>query len=230
MIETICSNCGNIRIFEDSFAGKKFKCPSCGNVVEIKLLETETIVETDNVSNASVEDAVSKRRQELANAKKKLSDKELRIQKKREKEDAEIERILQERLEHSRKIFEREKKSLYIYPLCYAFIIIYNAYIKHYLWQNDFMDFINGIITVLAWAGWIFVIEKFISYKSHKMSWFGGNSNMEFTEECIEETRKSIIHEKFPYREKSDDIDIEKIGDDLKKVMYELDQHDKLNR
>lgn len=62
MIETICSNCGNIRIFEDSFAGKKFKCPSCGNVVEIKLLETETIVETDNVSNASVEDAVSKRR------------------------------------------------------------------------------------------------------------------------------------------------------------------------
>ncbi len=35
MIESICSNCGSKKVFDDDKAGKKFKCPTCETVVLI---------------------------------------------------------------------------------------------------------------------------------------------------------------------------------------------------
>ena len=35
MIKTICNACGNERSFQDSYLGRKFKCPACGNIILI---------------------------------------------------------------------------------------------------------------------------------------------------------------------------------------------------
>ena len=36
MIESVCSNCGNKKVFEDDKLGKKFKCPSCSTTIVIE--------------------------------------------------------------------------------------------------------------------------------------------------------------------------------------------------
>ena len=46
MIETICQKCGNIKTFSEDKAGKKFKCPSCQEVVAIEFAKT---ISTQNV-------------------------------------------------------------------------------------------------------------------------------------------------------------------------------------
>ena len=86
MIETICSNCGNIRVFEDSYAGRKFKCPECGEVVEIKPTATKEVETKDETSNELVEGLVTKKRQELSDAESMISEKETKKQHQREKE------------------------------------------------------------------------------------------------------------------------------------------------
>lgn len=52
MIETVCSNCGNKKTFEDSFEGKTFKCPSCSNPVKVQnlgsLLNIEPVAQTSS--------------------------------------------------------------------------------------------------------------------------------------------------------------------------------------
>jgi hypothetical protein len=43
MIETVCKRCGNRKSFSEDKFGKKFKCPNCGNVVQIEeALEAES--------------------------------------------------------------------------------------------------------------------------------------------------------------------------------------------
>ena len=39
MITTTCKSCGNSRSFDDSYAGKKYKCPGCGNPVTISSID-----------------------------------------------------------------------------------------------------------------------------------------------------------------------------------------------
>jgi|GEM_PF-1951792 len=38
MIETKCPNCGNVKYFSEDKNGKRFKCPTCEQVVEIEMI------------------------------------------------------------------------------------------------------------------------------------------------------------------------------------------------
>lgn len=48
MIETICPHCGNKRTFEDSFAGRTFRCPNCKEPVTIQSVAEMVKAETDS--------------------------------------------------------------------------------------------------------------------------------------------------------------------------------------
>lgn len=52
MITTTCKSCGNTRSFQDTYSGRKFKCPSCGKPVTIGTIDTvnsKTDTENTNV-------------------------------------------------------------------------------------------------------------------------------------------------------------------------------------
>lgn len=224
MIETICSNCGNKRVFEDSYSGRKFKCPTCGNIVEIKLLEAETVLVTDEVSNSSVEDAVMQRRQELEEAKQKLADKNRKKQEQREEEDAEIERILKERLENTVEIFKKESRDVWFWFLLYVCCVFYILFVDlEHQSTGAFMAICNFFIGIYFLVGWLVVIIKIVKHRNNKRSWFGDNNDYTFTKECIDLTRKAIIREKYPESEKMSDIDFAKKGDEVKKILYQLE-------
>lgn len=223
MIETICSNCGNKRVFEDSYLGRKFKCPTCGNIVEIKRLEAETALETDEVSNSSVEDAVMQRRQELEEAKQKLADKNRKQQEQREEEDAEIERILKERLENTVEIFKKERRSVWFWSLLYVACVLYFLADPEPQATNAFMAICLFFIGLYLLVGWLVVIIKIVKHRNNKRGWFGDNDDYTFTKECIDSTRKTIIREKYPEREKMSDLDFAKKGDEVKKILYQLE-------
>lgn len=48
MIETICPHCGNKKIFEDSFAGRTFRCPNCKEPVTIQSVADAVAAESDS--------------------------------------------------------------------------------------------------------------------------------------------------------------------------------------
>jgi hypothetical protein len=56
MIETICSNCGNRKSFDEAHEGKTFKCPSCEEPVKIEsigtLIDVEPASKTNNYAQA----------------------------------------------------------------------------------------------------------------------------------------------------------------------------------
>lgn len=228
MIETICSNCGNIRVFEDSYAGRKFKCPECGEVVEIKPTETKDVETKDETSNDSVETMVTKKRQELSDAEKKLANKEKKEQKKREKEGEKIEKELQKRLEFSLGQFKREKTLAYVLPLLYVAAILYVYYDPtENLKENWFISLFNMFVGLYCLGGWLIAGIYVARYRDHKKGWFGGSNDCVFTEDCKEATRKNIIHEMFPEREMEEkarqDAEMQKQKIQLEKILYELD-------
>jgi DNA-directed RNA polymerase subunit RPC12/RpoP len=47
MIETICTTCGNKKNFDDSNAGRTFKCPNCGALVKIEPIGVQVTVESN---------------------------------------------------------------------------------------------------------------------------------------------------------------------------------------
>ncbi len=47
MIESICSNCGSKKVFDDDKAGKKFKCPTCETVVVIEKIDIDASMEKE---------------------------------------------------------------------------------------------------------------------------------------------------------------------------------------
>lgn len=52
MIESICQNCGNKKMFSDDKSGKKYKCPNCNEVVTIESIGTSITNEHQtNVTN-----------------------------------------------------------------------------------------------------------------------------------------------------------------------------------
>ena len=48
MIETICPNCGNKKTFDDSYAGRTFRCPNCKEPVTIQSVVEMVKDETDS--------------------------------------------------------------------------------------------------------------------------------------------------------------------------------------
>lgn len=53
MIESICQNCGNKKMFSDDKSGKKYKCPNCNEVVLIESIGTLITTELQaNVTNS----------------------------------------------------------------------------------------------------------------------------------------------------------------------------------
>ena len=63
MIETICQNCGNQKLFEESFIGRTFKCPNCSQPVKIQNLSTELSTEPLSKTN-TLEDEISRAEKE----------------------------------------------------------------------------------------------------------------------------------------------------------------------
>lgn len=51
MIESICSNCGNRKTFDDDKLGKKYKCPSCSNTVVIEKINVTSSMQDEIVLN-----------------------------------------------------------------------------------------------------------------------------------------------------------------------------------
>jgi hypothetical protein len=60
MIQTVCSSCGFTKTFTDENAGKKYKCPTCSNVVEIGSLD---VITQEDIGGISIE-SISKNKEE----------------------------------------------------------------------------------------------------------------------------------------------------------------------
>lgn len=53
MIESICQNCGNKKMFSEDKSGKKYKCPNCSEVVTIESIGTNIVNTSEsNVTNS----------------------------------------------------------------------------------------------------------------------------------------------------------------------------------
>lgn len=72
MIQSICPNCGNKKMFSDDKSGKKYKCPNCSEVVTIESIGTAIVNEHQaNVTDtyaASIEQAEENNRIAALNA------------------------------------------------------------------------------------------------------------------------------------------------------------------
>ena len=63
MIETICPNCGNKKSFDDSYAGRTFRCPNCKEPVTIQSVADMVKTETDS-HEISFEEQIKKAEEE----------------------------------------------------------------------------------------------------------------------------------------------------------------------
>lgn len=197
MIETICKNCGNIRVFEDSYAGRKFKCPVCGEVVEISPLKTDEIAEKDKVSSESVNVIVNQKKKELENQKKKLIAEKERIQKNIDKKCADIEKKLEECKEEDMKKFISERKLCRIvgWPFLIAFVLFIIG-----LTTKLFGDTIITILGIVVILGMIVFPSIRSSYRGFKRDFFGNNNDLVFTEEYEEAVRNAITEKMYDFR------------------------------
>jgi uncharacterized Zn finger protein (UPF0148 family) len=55
MITTKCKSCGTEKTFSDDKAGKKFKCPVCGEIVLIDAIKDDTIQEPPIIETSESE-------------------------------------------------------------------------------------------------------------------------------------------------------------------------------
>lgn len=66
MIESVCANCGNKKIFEDDKLGKKYKCSSCSNTVVIEKvnatasMQDEVVLEVKEIKMSTLEKRIVK--------------------------------------------------------------------------------------------------------------------------------------------------------------------------
>lgn len=58
MIESICNNCGDIKLVGDDKNGKKYKCPNCGEIVFVQLASSPELKEgkEEIVENSTFQD------------------------------------------------------------------------------------------------------------------------------------------------------------------------------
>jgi len=49
MIESVCPNCGEKKIFEDDKMGKKYKCPVCSNAVTIEKIDVQSSMTDEEI-------------------------------------------------------------------------------------------------------------------------------------------------------------------------------------
>lgn len=108
MIETICPSCGNRKPFEDSFIGRKFKCPKCSNPVTIQPVGSLLMTEPDSQTNSFTD--------EIARAAE---------EKKRKIEEEKAERKRQAEEERNKKEIEEKKNKNKVYRYIGGFLTIW---------------------------------------------------------------------------------------------------------
>ena len=192
MIETVCKNCGNLRVFEDSYAGRRFKCPVCGKIVVIKSLETDEIAEKDKISRDSVDVIVNKKKKELEKEKQKLIEKQKELEKSLEEANDMVDKKLIEYKEEDMKKYLDDRKicriSGWTFYILLVLCIIFGWFIdiknETILYIICFAEIISGIIYFPALS----------SYNGFKRKFFGNNKDLVFTEEYEKAARDRIAY------------------------------------
>jgi len=191
MIETICSNCGNRRVFEDSNSGKKFKCPECGNVVEIKPLLMDEKEEEEKLSNTNHDAIVQKQLQKLFDMKKTaLEQKEKRCVE-RELENAQIQERVDELKKQDLEKYLSERKIYRIFLLIYLSILFSVFFLRDAIETYIGENFLS-LLGLLALVGWIPVVGARTSVKEFREMFFGDNPGTEFSKAWESSTRNKV--------------------------------------
>ena len=201
MIETICENCGNLKVFEDSYVGRKFKCPVCGEVVEIKPLKTAELAEKNKVSDASTNVIINKRKQELE---KKIQDihKEFdKLWKEREERDKGVDEYIKDCKDDVINKIDDSKKTLKIYCWIYlidiALILLFGVALRGICGEA-----IMSILMIVFFLGWIPLGMSLSGYKNCKKLYFDNYKDLIYNKSMLRIWREDCI--KNYYRNKTD--------------------------
>jgi len=216
MIETTCSNCGNKRVFDESYSGRKFKCPNCGEVVEIKHAEPEDIL------YEPMDDDVELTQQESTEAMPVSSQRGETIKERREREDVEINEMMEELKAKTISTFKIQKVLIKIASYLYLANIIYFIYSLDHC-ETSQEEFLSGLSIVVIIVFFIPLLLWRLTYSENKEKIFGKSKDYEFDEIWLNLQKNKIISDNFFERYEEDDEDLDKLGEELKKIMYKLD-------